>query len=136
MPSSSAPRPSMAEATLSIEVVWIGVEPPVRLALRVPTGTTVEQALAAGVAAATLYSDFTSQASSPSRTSGCTAGAPKAPPGASTAPGPSSSKTIKQKYTHRSISNVSSSTGGVISIRGRSFEARDGSPRVFGSRVP
>ena len=37
----------MAEATLSIEVVWIGVEPPMRLALRVPTGTTVEQALAA-----------------------------------------------------------------------------------------
>jgi HPt (histidine-containing phosphotransfer) domain-containing protein len=37
----------MAEAMLSIEVVWIGVEPPVRLALRVPAGTTVGQALAA-----------------------------------------------------------------------------------------
>jgi putative ubiquitin-RnfH superfamily antitoxin RatB of RatAB toxin-antitoxin module len=37
----------MAEATLSIEVVWVGVEPPVRLALRVPAGSTVEQALAA-----------------------------------------------------------------------------------------
>jgi putative ubiquitin-RnfH superfamily antitoxin RatB of RatAB toxin-antitoxin module len=37
----------MAEATLSIEVVWIGVEPPVRIALRVPAGSTVEQALAA-----------------------------------------------------------------------------------------
>jgi hypothetical protein len=36
----------MAEGTLPIELVWIGVEPPLRLALRVPAGTTVAQALA------------------------------------------------------------------------------------------
>jgi hypothetical protein len=47
----------MAEATLSIEVVWIGVEPPVRLALRVPAGTTIGQALAlSGIAAAVAAS--------------------------------------------------------------------------------
>ena len=44
----------MAEATqsggagrLSIEVVWIGVDPPLRIALDVASGTTVAQALAA-----------------------------------------------------------------------------------------
>lgn len=36
---------------LSIEVIWIGVEPPRRIALEVDDGTTVEQALAlSGVA--------------------------------------------------------------------------------------
>ncbi len=39
----------MAEGagTLPIEVVWIGVEPPLRIALEVPRGTTVADALAA-----------------------------------------------------------------------------------------
>ena len=39
----------MAEASpaLSIEVVWIGGDPPVRVALQVPAGTTVQAALAA-----------------------------------------------------------------------------------------
>lgn len=31
---------------LSVEVVWIGVEPPLRLSIRVPTGATVADALA------------------------------------------------------------------------------------------
>jgi putative ubiquitin-RnfH superfamily antitoxin RatB of RatAB toxin-antitoxin module len=31
---------------LSVEVVWIGSEPPLRLALQVPTGSTVADALA------------------------------------------------------------------------------------------
>jgi putative ubiquitin-RnfH superfamily antitoxin RatB of RatAB toxin-antitoxin module len=36
---------------LSIEVIWIGVEPPLRIALEVDGGTTIEQALAlSGVA--------------------------------------------------------------------------------------
>ena len=36
---------------LSIEVIWIGVEPPLRMALELDSGTTVEQALAlSGVA--------------------------------------------------------------------------------------
>ena len=47
----------MAEGTLPIELVWIGVEPPVRLALRVPAGSTVAQALALrGIAAAVAAS--------------------------------------------------------------------------------
>jgi uncharacterized protein len=44
----------MAEGTLPIELVWIGVEPPVRLALRVPEGTTVAQALVLSGIAATV----------------------------------------------------------------------------------
>jgi putative ubiquitin-RnfH superfamily antitoxin RatB of RatAB toxin-antitoxin module len=43
----------MADAdALSVEVVWIGVEPPVRVPLALPAGATVADALAAsGVAA-------------------------------------------------------------------------------------
>ena len=37
----------VASARLSIEVVWIGVDPPLRVALDVDAGTTVAQALAA-----------------------------------------------------------------------------------------
>ncbi len=44
----------MAEGTLPIELVWIGVEPPLRLTLRVPAGTTVAQALALSGIAATV----------------------------------------------------------------------------------
>jgi putative ubiquitin-RnfH superfamily antitoxin RatB of RatAB toxin-antitoxin module len=40
------------EAVLPIEVVWIGIDPPMRVALEVPSGTTVAGALAAsGIAA-------------------------------------------------------------------------------------
>ena len=44
----------MAEARvrLSVEVVWIGVDPPLRVALEVPAGATVADALeASGIAA-------------------------------------------------------------------------------------
>lgn len=43
----------MAEGSpLEVEVCWIGVEPPLRLAVRVPAGSTVADALAAsGIAA-------------------------------------------------------------------------------------
>jgi len=42
----------MAEDALSIEVVWIGADPPLRVAVRVGAGATVAQALAAsGIAA-------------------------------------------------------------------------------------
>jgi len=44
----------MAEpaATLAVEVCWIGVEPPLRIALSLPAGSTVAQALeASGLAA-------------------------------------------------------------------------------------
>ena len=47
---AETPEPSSA-GRLSIEVIWIGVEPPRRIALEVDDGTTVEQALAlSGVA--------------------------------------------------------------------------------------
>jgi putative ubiquitin-RnfH superfamily antitoxin RatB of RatAB toxin-antitoxin module len=43
----------MDEAPLSVEVCWIGVEPPLRVALTVAAGCTVAQAMAAsGIAAA------------------------------------------------------------------------------------
>ncbi len=38
---------SVASCRLSIEVVWIGVDPPLRVTLDVEAGTTVAQALAA-----------------------------------------------------------------------------------------
>ncbi len=38
---------SLEAGRLSIEVVWIGVDPPLRIALDVEAGTTVAQALAA-----------------------------------------------------------------------------------------
>jgi putative ubiquitin-RnfH superfamily antitoxin RatB of RatAB toxin-antitoxin module len=42
----------MAEALLSIEVLWAGAEPPLRVAIRIAAGATVAQALAAsGIAA-------------------------------------------------------------------------------------
>jgi uncharacterized protein len=42
----------MADTPLSVEVVWIGVDPPLRVALRVAPGTTVAGALeASGIAA-------------------------------------------------------------------------------------
>jgi len=40
-------RPFVASDRLSIEVVWIGVDPPLRVALDVDAGSTVAQALAA-----------------------------------------------------------------------------------------
>lgn len=42
----------MAEALLSIDVVWVGAEPPLRVSIRIAPGATVAQALAAsGIAA-------------------------------------------------------------------------------------
>jgi putative ubiquitin-RnfH superfamily antitoxin RatB of RatAB toxin-antitoxin module len=42
----------MAETPLSVEVVWIGTDPPLRVALQVAPGTTVAGALeASGIAA-------------------------------------------------------------------------------------
>lgn len=42
----------MAEDLLSVEVCWIGADPPLRVPLRLPAGSTVAQALAAsGIAA-------------------------------------------------------------------------------------
>ncbi len=43
--------PERAAATLAIEIVWIGVEPPLRIALELPPGATVGEALRAGGAA-------------------------------------------------------------------------------------
>ena len=44
----------MAEDVLSVEVVWIGIEPPLRIALRVAPGATVAQAVAASDIAARI----------------------------------------------------------------------------------
>ncbi|MEI6546677.1 MAG: RnfH family protein [Burkholderiales bacterium] len=51
---------------LSIEVVWIGVDPPLRIALDVEAGTTVAQALAASGMAQLIRNCSVSESHDPS----------------------------------------------------------------------